>query len=141
MLLDNNDDSNGCCHDGVLDRNEDNRGDSYHQCGSNDDCHKNNDASQQQQQQQQSQESFTQQLLSMTQTNNELTQLGGEDDMYCDDDDDDNNLRGSQSCLSPVAPIDPLTLPWGRLMPVGAGGGGGSGPLGDDINDMTAAGC
>ena len=152
MLLNNNGSRNGCSHDGVLGgiANENNGDDSNDQCASddrrasNDDCANNNEASrqqqrQQQQQQQQSQESFTQQLLSMTQTNNELTQLGGDDDMYCDGDDDDNNLRGSQSCLSPMAPIDPLTLPWGRLMPVG-GGGGGSGPLGDDNNDMAAAG-
>lgn len=136
--MENNNGSNGCCHDGIVNKNNGEKGDdSNNQCASNDHCHKNNEAPQQQQQ---SQESFTQQLLSMTQTNNELTQLGGDDDMYCDDDDDgDNNLRGSQSCLSPMAPIDPLTLPWGRLMPVGAGAGGG-GPLGDDNNDVAAAG-
>eukprot|EP00581_Thalassiosira_minuscula_P009929 CAMPEP_0183708562 /NCGR_PEP_ID=MMETSP0737-20130205/4837_1 /TAXON_ID=385413 /ORGANISM="Thalassiosira miniscula, Strain CCMP1093" /LENGTH=1283 /DNA_ID=CAMNT_0025936455 /DNA_START=270 /DNA_END=4121 /DNA_ORIENTATION=- len=58
---------------------------------------------------QNTQETFTQ----MTQ-GNELTQLCG------DDDDDDNALtqEGSSDCHSPM-PIDPLTLPWGRLMPVG----------------------
>lgn len=81
------------------------------------------------------QESFTQQLLSMTQNNNELTQLGVDDDMYDDDEDDDDAGGSSQSqdyCHSPIAPIDPLTLPWGRLMPVGIGGGGGGSGHNDD---------
>mmetsp|Transcript_825 Transcript_825/g.1706 ORF Transcript_825/g.1706 Transcript_825/m.1706 type:complete len:1233 (+) Transcript_825:106-3804(+) len=67
------------------------------------------------------QETFTQH--EMTQ-GNELTQLGV--------DDDDIDAVQSQDCNSPT-PIDPLTLPWGRLMPVGsnvdsvtAEGGGGN---------------
>ena len=43
---------------------------------------------------------------------NELTQLG------VDDDDDNAALSQGNDCNSPM-PIDPLTLPWGRLMPVG----------------------
>jgi hypothetical protein len=73
------------------------------------------------------QESFTQQTLqSMTQMtqNNELTQLGGDDDDMCDDYDDNDESLSQDCCHSPISPIDPLTLPWGRLMPVGAGGGG-----------------
>ena len=46
----------------------------------------------------------------------DLTQLGLEED--------DNDVAPSQSddCTSP-APVDPLTVPWGRLMPVGPGNG------------------
>eukprot|EP00574_Skeletonema_japonicum_P001056 CAMPEP_0201741886 /NCGR_PEP_ID=MMETSP0593-20130828/47038_1 /ASSEMBLY_ACC=CAM_ASM_000672 /TAXON_ID=267983 /ORGANISM="Skeletonema japonicum, Strain CCMP2506" /LENGTH=1254 /DNA_ID=CAMNT_0048236225 /DNA_START=144 /DNA_END=3908 /DNA_ORIENTATION=+ len=62
------------------------------------------------------QESFTQH--EMTQTGNDLTQMGlfdDDDGNDCnDDDDDDANSR------QPM--IDPLTLPWGRLMPVGSNG-------------------
>jgi len=43
---------------------------------------------------------------------NELTQLG------VDDDDDFNAALSQEGGTSPT-PIDPLTLPWGRLMPVG----------------------
>jgi len=55
----------------------------------------------------QTQETFTQHELS--QTNGDLTQLG------IDDDESDDERKNP--CCSP-APIDPLTLPWGRLMPV-----------------------
>ena len=64
------------------------------------------------------QESFTQH--EMTQTGNELTQMGlfdDDDDDNCnggDDDDQDDNDNSRQPM------IDPLTLPWGRLMPVGS---------------------
>lgn len=58
------------------------------------------------------QETFTQHEI-MTQ-GNELTQLGMDDE----DDDEDMTQTQSQDCNSPT-PIDPLTLPWGRLMPVG----------------------
>ncbi len=61
------------------------------------------------------QESFTQH--EMTQTGNDLTQMGlfdDDDGNDCNDDDDDANSR------QPM--IDPLTLPWGRLMPVGSNG-------------------
>ena len=67
----------------------------------------NNDESQN------TQETYTQQLTQ----NPELTQLGffdDDDENDCCDDDDDN---AAQNLQSPV-PIDPLTLPWGRLMPV-----------------------
>ncbi|KAL9180928.1 hypothetical protein ACHAXT_009733 [Thalassiosira profunda] len=59
-----------------------------------------------------SQESFTQQLTQ----GNELTQLG-----FDGDDDHDGDAAYSQTqdgCATPT-PIDPLTIPWGRLMPVG----------------------
>ena len=60
------------------------------------------------------QESFTQH--EMTQTGNELTQMG----LFDDDDDDGNNCNddedGENSQQEPM--IDPLTLPWGRLMPM-----------------------
>jgi hypothetical protein len=65
------------------------------------------------------QESFTQH--EMTQTGNELTQMG-----LFDDDDDDENCNGNDchddddDANSRQPMIDPLTLPWGRLMPVGA---------------------
>lgn len=60
------------------------------------------------------QESFTQH--EMTQTGNELTQMG----LFDDDDDDDNcnDDQGNDNSRQPM--IDPLTLPWGRLMPVGS---------------------
>lgn len=61
-----------------------------------------------------SQESFTQHELTMTQ-GNELTQLGMDDDY----DDDDDNAGCSQEYYNSPTPIDPLTLPWGRVMPVG----------------------
>ena len=60
------------------------------------------------------QESFTQH--EMTQNGNELTQMGlfdDDDGNDCNDDDDTNSRQ-------PM--IDPLTLPWGRLMPVGSNG-------------------
>ena len=90
------------------------------------------------------QESFTQQtMLSMTQmTNNELTQLGGDDDDMCDEFDDNDESLSQDCCHSPILPIDPLTLPWGRLMPVAADGGGqyddggrNGGNLDNQIND------
>ena len=69
------------------------------------------------------QESFTQH--EMTQTGNELTQMGLFDDD--DDDDDGNNCNndedGENSQQEPM--IDPLTLPWARLMPVGSNNGSG----------------
>ena len=77
------------------------------------------------------QESFTQH--EMTQTGNELTQMGLFDD---DDDDDGNNCNddedGENSQQEPM--IDPLTLPWGRLMPVGSNGSGDN-----PINNSTTA--
>ncbi|KAK1735644.1 FHA domain-containing CAMK family serine/threonine-protein kinase [Skeletonema marinoi] len=64
------------------------------------------------------QESFTQH--EMTQTGNELTQMGlfddDDDGNDCNDDDDDDDANSRQPM------IDPLTLPWGRLMPVGSNG-------------------
>ena len=62
------------------------------------------------------QETFTQQLTQ----GNELTQLGLDDD----DDDDAGGLSQSRDCHSPLTPIDPLTVPWGRLMPVGGAAAG-----------------
>ena len=56
------------------------------------------------------QESFTQH--EMTQTGNELTQMG----LF--DDDDDNDQHEDTNSRQPM--IDPSTLPWGRLMPVGS---------------------
>lgn len=50
----------------------------------------------------------------MSQNFGELTQLGIDDDM----DDDDDSSR-NELCNSPT-PIDPLTIPWGRLMKVGS---------------------
>ncbi len=64
------------------------------------------------------QETFTQQLTQ----GNELTQLGVDDDDDYEDDDAQGGLSQSRDCHSPLTPIDPLTLPWGRLMPVGGGG-------------------
>jgi hypothetical protein len=63
------------------------------------------------------QETFTQQLTQ----GNELTQLGLDDD---DDDDDAGGMSQSRDCHSPLTPIDPLTVPWGRLMPVGGAAAG-----------------
>jgi hypothetical protein len=65
------------------------------------------------------QESFTQH--EMTQTGNELTQMGlfddDDDDANCNGNDDDDQ-DGNDNSRQPM--IDPLTLPWGRLMPVGS---------------------
>jgi len=87
---------------------------------------------------QESQESFTQQIL--TQQGNELTQLGNWDD-------DDENGCGSQSqdncsCTSPT-PIDPLTLPWGRLIPSdgAVGGGGNSNGGGEGMRPSSSSGA
>jgi len=63
------------------------------------------------------QESFTQH--EMTQTGNELTQMGLFDD---DDDGNDCNDDDDEDANSRQPMIDPLTLPWGRLMPVGSNG-------------------
>ncbi len=66
------------------------------------------------------QESFTQH--EMTQTGNELTQMGlfdDDDDIdNCNGDDDGDDQDGNDNSRQPM--IDPLTLPWGRLMPVGS---------------------
>lgn len=61
------------------------------------------------------QESFTQH--EMTQTGNELTQMGLFDDDDCDGNDCNDDDANSRQPM-----IDPLTLPWGRLMPVGSNG-------------------
>ncbi|EJK58898.1 hypothetical protein THAOC_20945, partial [Thalassiosira oceanica] len=70
-----------------------------------------------------SQESHTQQIL--TQTQADLTQLG------CDDAPDDpfasQCTQGGGCGGQTPAPVDPLSVPWGRLMPVGAGSDGGNG--------------
>jgi hypothetical protein len=62
------------------------------------------------------QESFTQH--EMTQTGNELTQMGLFDDDDDDNCNDDGDQDGNDNSRQPM--IDPLTLPWGRLMPVGS---------------------
>ena len=88
----------------------------------------NNDESQN------TQETYTQQLTQ----NPELTQLGffddDDDENDCCDDDDDN---AAQNLQSPV-PIDPLTLPWGRLMPVtldSSGNNEGGNPAARGVNE------
>ena len=62
---------------------------------------------------QETQETFTQQL-----TQNDMTQLGFDSDN--DDLDESQQTQSSQfECSNSPTPIDPLTVPWGRLMPVG----------------------
>ena len=74
----------------------------------------NNNVDFEEEEEPETQESFTQH--EMTQTGNELTQMG----LFDDDDDDGNNCNddedGENSQQEPM--IDPLTLPWGRLMPM-----------------------
>ena len=78
-----------------------------------------NGAEEEEEEEPETQESFTQH--EMTQTGNELTQMG----LFDDDDDDCNDNDGNDDdddANSRQPMIDPLTLPWGRLMPVGSNG-------------------
>lgn len=81
------------------------------------------------------QESFTQH--EMTQTGNDLTQMG-----IFDDDDDDGNDCNDDDANSRQPMIDPLTLPWGRLMPVGSNGAAlpaASATMGGGVENSTVA--
>ena len=85
----------------------------------NDNDNNNVNIEEEEEEEPETQESFTQH--EMTQTGNELTQMG----LFDDDDDDDNcngdnddDQDGNDNSRQPM--IDPLTLPWGRLMPVGS---------------------
>ena len=71
------------------------------------------------------QESFTQQIL--TQTQADLTQLGCDDGGYDDPFASQCTQGGGIGGQTPV-PVDPLSVPWGRLMPVG---GNNDGAIGD----------
>ena len=67
------------------------------------------------------QESFTQQIL--TQTQADLTQLGCDDGGYDDPFASQCTQGGGIGGQTPV-PVDPLSVPWGRLMPVGGNNDG-----------------
>ena len=106
---------------GSADDNNTNEGEHQQQqiLEENNDNDNNNDIIEEEEEEEpETQESFTQH--EMTQTGNELTQMG----LFDDDDDDDNcngddgDDQGNDNSRQPM--IDPLTLPWGRLMPVGS---------------------
>ena len=70
-----------------------------------------NDNDNNQDESQETQETFTQQL-----TQNDMTQLGFDSD---NDDLEESQTQSQFECSNSPTPIDPLTVPWGRLMPVG----------------------